>query len=208
MSIGAGEVPVVPADAPAQSGTAREAILAAAVHEFAERGYEGVRIGHVAARAGCNRALVYRYFGDREGLFREAIRAQFTRRAKLLEHVPDALPDLLQWWSRATLDDPTFIRVILRESLDYQGGDPIESEARRAYYEAQLAMIDDLRLRGELDARFDREMLFLTLLSVVVLPAILPQLVRIVTGDSVHSEAFQERWEGFLRALAPALAAR
>jgi len=112
------------------SGTAREALLEAAIHEFGERGYEGVRLEHVAHRAGCNRALIYRYFGDREGLFQEALRAQFARRAELLGQVPEDFGEVLSWWTSRTLDDPTFIRMILRESLDYAGGEPIESVAR------------------------------------------------------------------------------
>jgi AcrR family transcriptional regulator len=51
------------------SGSAREAILEAAVQEFVEHGYDGVRMEHVARRAGCNKALVYRYFGDRDLLW-------------------------------------------------------------------------------------------------------------------------------------------
>ena len=188
--------------------TAREAILEAAIHEFAERGYEGVRLEHVAQRAGCNRTLIYRYFGDREGLFHEALRAQFTRRAELLGQVPENFGEMLSWWTSVTLKDPTFIRLILRESLDYEGGEPIESTARSLYYRKQLDMLEGLRRRGLVDAGFDHEALFLALLSVVILPAIMPQVVQLVTGEAADSPAFLERWSRFLERLAESLGPR
>jgi len=190
------------------SGTAREAILEAAIEEFAERGYEGVRLEHVAHRAGFNRALIYRYFGDREGLFHAALREQFARRAQLLDRVPDDLGEILSWWTSATLDDPTFIRMILRESLDYGGGEPIESAGRSQYYRRQLEMLEDLRRRGVVDGDFDKELLFLALLSVVILPAIMPQVVLLVTGEEAGSDAFLERWGRFLEKFAEALGPR
>jgi len=190
------------------SGTAREAILEAAIKEFAERGYEGVRLEHVAQRAGFNRALIYRYFGDREGLFHAALREQFARRAQLLDRVPDNLGEILSWWTSATLDDPTFIRMILRESLDYGGGEPIESAGRTQYYRRQLEMLENLRRRGVVDGAFDKELLFLALLSVVILPAIMPQVVHLVTGQEAGSDAFLERWGRFLESFAEALGPR
>jgi AcrR family transcriptional regulator len=189
-------------------GSAREAILEAAVQEFAERGYEGVRIEHVAKRAGYNKSLVYRYFGNRDHLFREALRAQFAKRSALLDRLPGEFGDMLKWWTSATLKDPTFIRMILRESLDYAGGEPIESAARSAYYERQTEMLAALRREGVVDEGFDSEMLFLALLSIVVLPAVMPQVVRLVTGESADSPGFTKRWEEFLHRFAAALAPR
>ncbi len=189
----------------ASSGTARDAILEAAIHEFAERGYEGVRLEHVARRAGCNRAPIYRYFGDRKGLFHEALRAQFARRAELLDEVPREFGEILSWWTSRTLDDPPFIRMILRESLDYAGGEPIESAARSQYCRRQLEMLDALRSRGVVDEAFDKELLLLALLSVVILPAIMPQVVLLVTGEEARSDAFRQRWDRFLEQLANVL---
>jgi AcrR family transcriptional regulator len=197
-----------PRSNPRRSGTARESILEAAIVEFAKRGYEGVRLEHVARRAGCNRALIYRYFGDRENLFHAALKLQFARRSRLLDHAPEDFGKILSWWTSVTLRDPTFIRIILRESLDYAGGKPIESEARSDYYRRQLDMLEELRARGLVDESFDAELLFLALLSVVVLPAVMPQVVRLVTGQGAESEAFLERWDRFLDQLAESLGPR
>ena len=46
----------------------REAILAAAAGEFSEHGFAGARIERIAAASGRNRAMIYAYFGSKEGL--------------------------------------------------------------------------------------------------------------------------------------------
>ena len=51
----------------------RAALLAAARELMAERGVEGTSTRDVAAAAGVNQALVYRYFGSKEKLFLEAV---------------------------------------------------------------------------------------------------------------------------------------
>ena len=52
---------------------ARARIIAAAVEEFGEHGYEAATIRLIAARAGVDSALVHHYFGTKADLFAEAI---------------------------------------------------------------------------------------------------------------------------------------
>src|SRR5690606_31224912 len=47
----------------------RARILKAAEKEFARKGLKGTRIDAIAARARCNKALIYHYFGSKEDLF-------------------------------------------------------------------------------------------------------------------------------------------
>jgi AcrR family transcriptional regulator len=56
-----------------QSGT-REAILAAARAQFADRGYDGATIRAIAAAAGVDPALVHHFHGSKEQLFTAAMR--------------------------------------------------------------------------------------------------------------------------------------
>ena len=66
---------------------ARERILAAAIEEFGEAGYDGATIRGIAARAGVDSALVHHHFGTKADLFGETIDAPMR---------PDlALPELL-----------------------------------------------------------------------------------------------------------------
>ncbi|GGM53417.1 TetR family transcriptional regulator [Longimycelium tulufanense] len=54
----------------------RAALLAAAAELFAERGFDRTTVRQVAARAGVNQALLFRYFGSKEELFAEVLAAQ------------------------------------------------------------------------------------------------------------------------------------
>lgn len=51
----------------------REAILAAAEELFGARGYRKTALEEIAGAAGVSRPLVYRYFGDKRGLFAEVL---------------------------------------------------------------------------------------------------------------------------------------
>ncbi|WP_448719759.1 TetR/AcrR family transcriptional regulator [Microbacterium natoriense] len=51
----------------------RERIIAAAVDEFGEQGYEASTVRAIASRAGVDSALVHHYFGTKADLFAEAV---------------------------------------------------------------------------------------------------------------------------------------
>ena len=67
----------------------RAAILAAAKAQFARSGYDRAALRDIAAEAGADVALIKRYFGGKEALFTEALKASFN-------------PDRLALWDRAT----------------------------------------------------------------------------------------------------------
>jgi AcrR family transcriptional regulator len=67
----------------------RAAILKAALGQFTRLGYDHVSLRDIASEAGADVALVKRYFGGKEGLFTEALKASFK-------------PDRLKAWDRAT----------------------------------------------------------------------------------------------------------
>jgi len=75
----------------ARNATAtREAILAAATRQFARESYENVGLREIAGEVGVDPALICRYFGSKDGLFREAL--QGKQGDRLLDGV--ALADL------------------------------------------------------------------------------------------------------------------
>ena len=65
------------------------AILEAAKSQFARAGYDRASLRDIAAEAGADVALIKRYFGGKEALFTEALKASFK-------------PDRLKDWNRAT----------------------------------------------------------------------------------------------------------
>jgi AcrR family transcriptional regulator len=59
-------------------GERRGAILAAALDEFAARGFAATRLDDVARRAGVAKGTIYLYFRDKESLFQELIRSMLS----------------------------------------------------------------------------------------------------------------------------------
>jgi AcrR family transcriptional regulator len=58
----------------ARQAKRRQAILDAALDEFAARGFAAARLDDVAARAGVAKGTIYLYFRDKESLFQELVR--------------------------------------------------------------------------------------------------------------------------------------
>jgi AcrR family transcriptional regulator len=56
-----------------ESLAARESILHAAEEIFARDGFDGARVDAIAEAAGYNKALIFHYFGDKLGLYREIV---------------------------------------------------------------------------------------------------------------------------------------
>src|ERR1700760_1807524 len=56
----------------------RAAILKSALEEFAHEGVTGARTDEIARRAGVNKALLYYYFKDKEGLYAAALEEVFS----------------------------------------------------------------------------------------------------------------------------------
>src|SRR5437870_13173859 len=63
----------------------RAAILAAALEEFAARGFAATRLDDVARRAGVAKGTIYLHFRDKESLFQELVRAMLSPLVGTLE---------------------------------------------------------------------------------------------------------------------------
>jgi len=72
----------------ARSAERRDAILTAALEEFATNGFAGTRLDDIARRANVAKGTIYLYFADKETLFQELLRAMFAPIVKALENIP------------------------------------------------------------------------------------------------------------------------
>ena len=67
----------------------REAILDAALEEFAAKGYAGARMEDIARRAGVAKGTLYLHFGDKEGLFNGLAESAFAPMHALTKEILD-----------------------------------------------------------------------------------------------------------------------
>jgi AcrR family transcriptional regulator len=72
----------------ARQAERREAILAAALDEFAASGFAATRLDDVAKRAGVAKGTIYLYIRDKESLFQELVRAMLSPLVGALEGAP------------------------------------------------------------------------------------------------------------------------
>lgn len=96
----------------------RDAILAAALDEFAARGFAQTRLDDIAARAGVAKGTIYLHFKDKEQLFLDLIRIEIVPRVQQLS---GALPDTVP--TRAVFE--SFVQMFVREVLPTRRADII-----------------------------------------------------------------------------------
>lgn len=93
----------------------RAAILRAALEEFSREGVAGARTDEIARRAGVNKALLYYYYKDKEGLY-----------AAVLDEVFGGLSHRIQKALNAThLPPRARLLAYVQEHFDYIAGAPL-----------------------------------------------------------------------------------
>ncbi len=90
----------------------RTAILGAAAAVFAEHGYDGARIDAIAEASSCNKALIFRYFGDKLGLYAAVLKLVDDQARELQVRL---LAPLLE--DQAIVVDARRFRAFLAEAL-------------------------------------------------------------------------------------------
>jgi AcrR family transcriptional regulator len=78
----------------------RAALLDAARHTFAERGYHATSLDQVSAAAGCTKGALYDHFGSKAGLFLALLDEQFTARIEQAEELSDQPPSAAMPYDR------------------------------------------------------------------------------------------------------------
>jgi AcrR family transcriptional regulator len=195
---------ILPGRNPQQTQTR---ILEAAMKEFAQKGFAGARVDVIARRASINKRMLYHYFGDKEGLFREVLRRKMDERAAWLASAPEDPTERMPYWFRLACRDPEWIRLLEWEALQWGEHKVIDAERRQESFDRALQRIRNLQSRGLLSPRFDSGQLLLSMMALTAYPLAFPQLTRLATGLSVSDPKFQQRREHFLRQFAATLKA-
>lgn len=91
----------------------REALLAAAAAEFAEKGYELASAREICRRAGANSALLSRYFGSKEAIYRIVAKRLFGDLGAPLAGLAYGVGDDASWRAavREWVDDMFFMTL-------------------------------------------------------------------------------------------------
>lgn len=129
----------------------RARLLDAARRRFAEHGYSGTSVRSVAADAGVDPALIFRYFGSKDGLFVAATASEDP--AELLGLPPEAMVEgLLGLFADADRRSRAALLAVLRSAGNGAGERRLQAEVCAPYIRALAGGIphDDADLRAEL----------------------------------------------------------
>ena len=184
-------------------GRTRARILAAALAEFAAKGFAGARVDAIARRAKGNKRMLYHYFGNKEALFSAVLRHKMEERRSWAEAISNDPAERLSFWFETACDDPDWVRLLEWEAL--QGSAKvIDEKKRRAACADWLKRMRQRQRGGQVTSSFDPCHLALAIQSLTMFPAAFPQLVRLATGRSIEDPKFQNGYRKFLREFAAA----
>jgi AcrR family transcriptional regulator len=115
----------------------KQRLLAAAVDEFAARGFDGAKVDRIAKRARVNKAMLYYHFPNKASLYLDILREQFGALGQAVEdaRVPDLEPEeqlrrFIAAIAHAALARPHFPPIWLREIAE--GGRHVDETVVRA----------------------------------------------------------------------------
>jgi TetR/AcrR family transcriptional regulator len=178
----------------------RQALLNAALAEFAAKGRAGARVSAIAARAGVNKQLISYYFGGKDGLYDAIIEAWHAQEASFGGH-DVTLEELVSRYLRSGQEQPELQRLFVRESLDADPG--------AVTYEPDAPEIEDLRRRqaaGELGEDLDPAFVLLVLQAAVIARIVFPDDVKRYLGIDPASPEYLEHADEQLRRIVRRLA--
>ena len=183
------------------AATTREKIYRAGAAEFLERGFDGARVERIVQRAGVNKRMLYHYFGNKEGLYREILLRNLTQLRQHEAATPASLGDSFAYWHEVMLRNPAWIRASLLEALA-ASAPFIAREERRRFWSGAVEQIREAQERGSVDATLDAEHLQLALVALVMFPLLMPRFTELITGVGPLDPRFAARQLPFLHALA------
>jgi TetR/AcrR family transcriptional regulator len=167
----------------------RQQLLAAALDEFAAKGYAGARVQDIADRAGVNKQLIPYYFGGKEGLYQALAQSWLDQEAAFAG--PDVpIETLVGEYVRASLADPRMTRLLIWDGLTDRDH---KAPATKSGETPDVADIRRRQAAGEIAADLDPRLLLLAMMAAIAAPVILPQVARRI-GIDTTSPDFEARY--------------
>ncbi|SDE32173.1 TetR/AcrR family transcriptional regulator [Glycomyces harbinensis] len=190
-----------PAERRRDAERTKRKLLEAALTEFADHGYDGARVGDIAARAGVNKQLISYYFGGKEGLYR-AMQREWLETEREHTDADVNAADLLRWYLGLNLADTRIARLSLWRALSDEAPD----EETEAVLEREQEQMRRRQERGEIAAGLDTAAVQLALMGMALAPVILRHDARRLFGVDIDDPEFATRYGDTLSRIIAGLA--
>jgi AcrR family transcriptional regulator len=184
----------------------RQRLIAAALEEFAAKGYAGARVKDIAARAGLNPQLITYYFGGKQGLY-QALQEHWEQLESSFADPEVPLDELIARYLSAAIANPQLSRLLMWEGLEDRDRDVGEHAPAPSAASEDLSDLRRRQAEGELALDLDPAYVHLTFMGAVTLAAAMPHLVRRITGLDPGDPEFQRRYADQLRRIVRRLGA-
>jgi AcrR family transcriptional regulator len=132
----------------------RAEIIEVARAAFAQKGLSGTRIEEIAARISTSKRMIYYYFGDKEGLYREVLAEAYRRirraeEALDLEHLDPvaALRQIAEFTFENHAAQEDFIRLVMIENV-HEGAHMPDTEEMSGQNVSAIRLLEDIYSRG------------------------------------------------------------
>ena len=138
----------------------RAQILAAAVAEFASRGFKGASMDEIAARTNTTRGLINYYFGSKDKLYLAVLEHVYAeiRQAELhleFDHLPpvEAIRRIVEFTYNYYVEHEYFVRLVVAEN-QAKGRHMKRSPALRTINRPIVDLLGSVIARGQADGLF------------------------------------------------------
>jgi TetR/AcrR family transcriptional regulator len=192
-----------PEDRQRDAERSKRCLLAAALDEFAAKGFAGARVQDIAERAGVNKQLISYYFGGKEGLYR-ALQRSWQESEAGFGGPGRPIEELALRYLHEGLADPRPARLMLWRSLGPGPGQPPDDSP---VFE-DVASMRQRQASGELTADLDARFLRIALMAVVLAPMMMPHMAEKIFGVAPDSPEFEGLYGEQLRAMLRHLSGR
>jgi AcrR family transcriptional regulator len=178
---------------PRDAVATKERILDAAFAEFMERGFAGARVDEIASRAGCNKALIYQHYGDKEQLWEHILdwkTAELSKIGSDFDRPAETVARFFDFYAA----NPWCARLIMWEALNVGTGRVPNEDERRERFAHHVETIRAAQRNGTVDPSLDPAQTLVTLIGLINYWFMSPATVRMVTGEDPYTpEALQHR---------------
>lgn len=167
----------------------KKRIRAAAMAEFADKGFSAANVSEIAARAGVNKQLISYYFGGKLGLYQELLSVWQDDEAQFA--APDVpLDEMVRNYVRQAARNRELGKLLLWDGLTNAAAEsPITAEMQQ-----NVAELRRRQSLGEFPDDLDPAHLLLALFAAANATIAFPHLVRAIFGEDPASLDFADRY--------------
>ena len=139
--------------APRDSAATRRRLVQAAREEFTARGIAGARVDRIAAAANANKAQIYHYFGDKDGLFDAVLESSTEEAVGAVPIDADDLPGYAARLFDYHFDHPDLLRLVTWARLEGRTT-PSTQAQRTSSYRRRADAIKNAQQKGTVSTTF------------------------------------------------------